>query len=518
MEVVAEPNQTEKSKFNRNSKTEAPVKVSLIKSMLDDYLLKPSILTSLTYINLCLGYFALMAMIAGKSLNLGYFLVYVPIIYILFVWREAEKEKTRLEIAQRLPYFADALANALSVGSTLEQAFTQAAYYLKGKIKEEFSILVLKNALGKDLGVLLRELDSKFPRTGLRYLISLLEEYKELGVGISPLLKRIAEALSVKEEAEEKIKTILAGGSSYAKLTIGIFVAIFLGISLLLKDQFSTLLSPGLKPTFLFLCTWTCTGILIVTRVTTMDFAKNSALRPFIKKFMNEKDWTVENLMFYSAIEWNWWKRFILFYTPMLSGFLITYIVSWYKSEPLALLICYAISSYLSWMVIKYIIKGIIEDELIKTIETFPDLLQVFIIGLNSGLNTYLAFQFAQEAIKGMSPKLLTEELCRTKFAMECGEAHDKTWQRLADMLPFETVVDFCEIMVIAPMQGESIVKSIIHMNNSYQQKKLTLIEKKATTLGMIVIPIIVVAFFPLFLFSVFGPLITRIMTTFQHG
>ena len=57
------------------------------------------------------------------------------------------------------------------------------------------------------------------------------------------------------------------------------------------------------------------------------------------------------------------------------------------------------------------------------------------------------------------------------------------TYCCLADMLPFETVIDFCEIMVIAPMQGESIVKSIVHLTNSFQSKKLTLVEKKATSL-----------------------------------
>ncbi len=498
-------------------KEEAPEKVSFLESMLEDYFLKPDMFTTLTYINVLLGYCVLMLLLAGYNISYWFLLAYIPMLYFLHLWRESSKEKIRQEIAHRMPFFADALANALSVGSTLEQAFAQASYYLKGRIKEEFDKLVLKNALGKDIGILLRELDEKFPKTGLTYLISLLEEYKELGVGISPLLKRISIALSEKEEAEEKIRTILAAGSSYAKLAIFVFGGIFLGMSLLLKDQIGVLLKPNLKPVFLFLCLWTCTGVFLVTRITTMDFARNSALKPLIGKFMKEKNWTAENLMYYSAIEWTWWKRTVLFYSPMVFGFFGAYVVSWYTGNPLIILSGLIIGSLLFWMFTKYMLKGIIQDQLIKTIETFPEVLQVFVIGLNSGLNTYLAFQFAQDAVKGITSKLLTEELCRTKFAMECGEAHARTWQRLAEKLPFESVIDFSEIMVVAPLQGESVVKSIVHMTNNYQSKKLTLIEKKATSIGMMVIPFIVVAFFPLFLFALFAPLVINITSLFNH-
>ena len=99
---------------------------------------------------------------------------------------------------------------------------------------------------------------------------------------------------------------------------------------------------------------------------------------------------------------------------------------------------------------------------------------------------------------------------------MECGEVHSRTWQRLAAKLPFETVVDFCEIMVIAPMHGESIVQSIVQMMHSYQIKKLTHIERKANSLSQIVIPIIIVSFFPCFLFVVFAPFILRLMGAFH--
>jgi Flp pilus assembly protein TadB len=157
-----------------------------------------------------------------------------------------------------------------------------------------------------------------------------------------------------------------------------------------------------------------------------------------------------------------------------------------------------------------------VEDQLIKTVETFPEILQVFNIGLNAGLNSYLAFEFAQNAIKGEAPKILVEEINRTRYAMKYGEEHTKTWERLAHRLPFETIVDFAEIMILAPMHGESIVNAITQMTSGYQEKKLLLVEKKATAISQIVVPIIILAFLPLFLFVMFAPLITKIKLLIQ--
>ena len=193
-----------------------------------------------------------------------------------------------MEIAHRMPYFADALANSLSVGSTLEQAFKQSSHYLKGKIKAEFHMLILKNSLGKDLGLLLEEMDNKFPNTGLRYLISLLKQYRELGIGISPMLKRIAIALALKEDAEEKIRTILAAGSGYARLAIGTFGCIFLLMSVMLKGQIGELFSPSLKPVLIFLICWTCIGIFLVTRMTSNEIRQKFCFKAFHKVIHDE--------------------------------------------------------------------------------------------------------------------------------------------------------------------------------------------------------------------------------------
>ncbi len=484
---------------------------SIFASLLDEFILKPSIFVSLSYINLAIAYITTLALISGHTLNYLYALLYLPIIYIFFSWRKAKKEKERVQTAHRIPYFADALANSLSVGNSLEKAFLQASYYLKGKIKEKFNELIIKHSLGKDLGKLLWELENSFPNTGLKYLISLLEEYRELGVGISPLLKKISAALSTKEEAEEKIRTILAAGSSYARLSIGVFAAIFLMMTFLLSDQVGLLFSPKLKPTCLFLISWASIGILFVTRITAIDFAKSSALRPYIKHFMTTHEFSMEQLLLYSGINWPAYSMKAFIFLPTLFGFFSAYIASWYTGNA-ALIACYfTLGTFLFSWIIKFILTGMVEDQLIKTIETFPEFLQVFIVGLNSGLNTYLAFEFAQKAIQGSAPPILSKELSRAKFAMECGEDQANTWQRKTEKLPFQTIIDFSEIMVIAPMHGESIVTSINQLITSYHEKTLLVIEKKATSIGQIVIPLIVAAFFPLFLFVIFAPLVVKI-------
>jgi Flp pilus assembly protein TadB len=327
----------------------------------------------------------------------------------------------------------------------------------------------------------------------------------------------MAERLKSREDAEEKIRSILAAGSGYARLTIIVFSFLFIPMIFLFREQFNLLLEPNLKPIFLFLVFWTFLGIMTVSRITSMEFTRHYALRPNIKQFMKEKKWTLEELLTYSGLQWSRERRQILTYAPLILGFGIAYCISLYNASPLIILIGFAVAVLILRIGIEFILKGLVEDQLIKLIETFPELLQIFIIGLNTGLNTYLAFQFAQEAVKDFSPRLLRQELFRTKFAMECGESHTRTWERFAEMLPFETVIDFCEIMVIAPMHGESIVQSIVQMTNSYQEKKLTLMEKKATSIGQIVIAFIVVAFLPLFLFVVFAPTILKINASINN-
>jgi Flp pilus assembly protein TadB len=494
---------------------EPPAKNSLIGSTIHTLFIEPSFLIAVTYLNLIIAYIVIFALAAGYTINFWYASLYFPLLYILAAMRKARKEKDRLEIAHRIPYFTDALANALSLGSTLELAFRQASLYLRGKIKFEMQRLVVKNALGKNLGVLLRELDAKFPHTGLVYLISLLDAYSELGVGISPLLKRISVTLADKEKAEEKIRTTLAGGSGYARLAIFIFVGIFLALSYLLREQVRMLFSPELKPMFIFLCVWTSVGILFISRLTALDFVRIFALRPYIIPFMESRKLETEDLFYYSGIEWTWGKKQLLFFSPLLIGFCIAFIMSLYYTDPLMIGLGFLMGAAGWWLLVKFVLKGLVEDQLVKVVETFPEMLQVFTIGLNSGLNNYTAFQFAQNAIRQTAPKLLMEELMRTRFAMECGEDPARTWRRLSNRLPFETVVDFSDIMVVAPMHGESIVHSINHMVTSYQEKKLSLVEKKATSLSQLVIPIIIISFLPLFIFVIFAPMVTKIMSLF---
>ena len=485
-------------------------KPGVLSSLLTDFFFTPSLVTAIGYLNLVLGFLVFLIFLSGHEISYWFLLSYVPFVYILYIWRKSREEKDRLQIAHRIPFFADSLANCLSTGMTLERAFIQSSYYLRGKIKEEFAQLIAKHHLGRDLGSLLQELDTKFPNTGLRYLTSLLREYSELGVGISPLLKEIATTLTVRGEAEEKIRTILATGSGYARICIIIFAVLFLGMSFFLKDQILLLFSDDLKPIFIFLVLWSCIGVFLVTRITSMEFARSYSLRPYIKKFPLQELSLNELLGLLRVGQKELWNQFLMV-TPIIIGFFCSYVASWYTDDILLIESALALSAYLTWRIEKTILKGLLEDQLIKTIEIFPEVLQIFVIGLNTGLNTYLAFQFAQNGVEGSAPKILSEELCRTKFAMECGEVHARTWQRLARQLPFETVVDFCDIMVVAPMHGESIVGSIVQTVDSYQTKKITHIERKANALSQWVIPLIIASFFPIFLFIVFAPILSQL-------
>lgn len=473
-------------------------------------------LEAINFGNFLALYVFLWLIVARFTPSIHVLLIYpVILLYVMHI-RGKWKEKERVEIAHRIPFFADSVANALSVGCTLEQAFAQSVYYLHGNFKKAFELIMLKMSLGHKLGPLLRSLDNRYPKTGFKYLICLLEEYTDLGIGISPLLKRISDVLKVREESEEKIRTILSAGSTYARMSLAVFGLSFLSFGVLMKEQIHTLLSDQLRTIFILLIEWSVAGMAIVLRMTSLEFTNHYALRPIIKPFMARSDWTIDSLFDYCGFQDNvkTWKD-LCTYAPLLVGLIFAYVVSLQGTTFWMILVFYAIGYMIGRFCVEFILKGMVEDQLIQAVETFPDFLQIFVIGLNSGLNQFKAFEFAETAVEKDAPELLRKELSRTKIALISGQDHEKAWEYLMERLPFETIIDFSELMIISPLHGESIIKNIDQIMSGYQTKKLNLVEKKATKLGQMVIPVIVVAFFPVFLFAVFGPLWVKITALF---
>jgi Flp pilus assembly protein TadB len=492
-------------------------KKSLIGSLLYDLLIAPTFFTSIAYINIIILYVCGVLLLSGHEINLWYGIIYIPLLYLVYFLRKLQKEKERREIAHSIPFFAEALANALSVGGTLEDAIQLAALLLKGKIKNKFNETLLKHSLGENLDTLLRELDSQFPNTGLMYLIFLLNSYSELGVGISPLLKRIVVSLKQKEKDEEKIRTILAEGSTYAWLTITIFSVIFAALGFLLQDQLKYLLSDELRYVFIFLVLWSFAGIIIVTRLTSLEYSRTSSMKPYLKRFFSKRKLSSEEVLKYSAVNWASPIMRLVEFIPLFSALFCAYMTTYYSQSFFAILAGFVVGYLFAKVFLSFIVNGIVADQLIKTIEIFPEMLQIFNIGLCTGLNNYLSYQFALNAIQNDCPKILGEELRRTKLALECGEEQTKTWQRLSQRLPFESIEDFAEIMSSAPLHGESIIESIVETTKSYQEKKMLSIERTATKTSQLVIPIIILAFFPLFVFFVFAPTLTKISNLVSH-
>ena len=89
MEKTAET-KSELRQEEYNYKAEKP---DFLAAMANDFFLKPSMLTILTYMNLVLGYFVGVLLIAGHEFSFWYFLIYLPLIYIIYSWRSRVREK-----------------------------------------------------------------------------------------------------------------------------------------------------------------------------------------------------------------------------------------------------------------------------------------------------------------------------------------------------------------------------------------------------------------------------------------
>ena len=379
--------------------------------LLDVLFVRPSIWLSLLYLNLFFIYLGILILISRYPVHYGYVFAYLPLIYVVMTYRSHSQENMRKITAHCMPFFADALANSLSVGTTLEKSLSQSAYYLKGDIKEDVAKLITKCSLGQELGEQLREMEKKYPNTGLKYVTSLLDQYCELGVGISPILKKIASALALKEEAEAKIHAILSSGASYAKMAVWIFGGIFAAMTYFMHDRLGVLFKPPLKSTFIFLVVWLVVGLGVVMRVTSMEFCRKVALRPQIKHYLDQQKLAMAEMMHYSGINWTALAKKALLLLPIAFALFFSYVQSSAEATFSSELLSYILGGIVCWFGIQFVLKGMVEDQLMHTVEVFPDLLQIFIIGLNSGLNTYKAFEFAEKSVRYNAPKILSEEL-----------------------------------------------------------------------------------------------------------
>lgn len=471
--------------------------------------------------NIAFAYFLTMMYVANIDFEVWFLAVYLIILFLLFKLRTLLKKKEIRFTSHRIPFFAHAVANALAVGVTLEQALRQGLSYLKGNFRKELELALNRHNYGEPLGPMLRDVDEKYPDTGLKYLISLFEEYDQLGVGISPLLQKIADSLKKRESASEKIHVILAAGSGYAKMSIMVFLAALLGYGFMLQEQLTPLIQPPLLSYFVILCLWAAIGLFLVIYITSIKYANHSALKPYIKNFMKKNDWSIDSLFYYSGLARKgadkYW-RLLFFFFPIVFGFLIAYAGSWFTSQFILLLIYFFIGSIVARKLIEYYLKNEVEDQMVRVIQSFPDFLQIFVIGLNSGLNKLKALRFAEQSIKEKECVILKQELIILVNAMALGKDNRDIWNELSERLPFEIVSDFCEIVNTSNMYGDSVVNSILQMVSSYEIKRLSLIEKKASSIGQMVIPVVVFAFLPLFLMIIFGPLFTKVIELFNQN
>lgn len=479
------------------------------------YFLLPTLAEAIFNIFFAISALILLLSYLGLPLNYWIFVGYLPPMIGVYLLRSYLQESERRQIAHTIPAFTEALSNSLAIGENLEEALIESSYYLKGRLKVAFHQLIIQYRLGKRFDALLKKLDEQFPNTGLIYLVSLLSSYNQLGIGISPLLKKISIALRKKEKAEEKIHSQLTAGRFQAWIAIGLFGSIFVFLGFAMKKELLVLFEPSLKAITISMLAWSTAGVIVIARITSLDYARTSSLKPYVEAFKQKRTLSEQDALKYAEIAPTRQNLMILRFAPIGGAALVTFLVSNFTDNLMYVLMSFPVGYFVGNFIKKFLIEGVVEERLLKVIEIFPEVLQIFIIGLNAGLNSYNAMNFAINAIDYSAPLILKEELQRTRFAFSFGEKHKRTWQRLANNLPFESIIDFAEMMITAPYVGESILDTVVELSTKYQDQKLTLIDAKSSKINSMVIPAIMVAFFPLFLYVLIAPSAIKVFAAF---
>lgn len=487
---------------------EPPKAVSAVQSITQS----PGFWQILAYANLTLTYFVTVIFVLGLSLKFWHFLLYGASIYAMYTIRREWKFNQHREVAHKIPYVADAIANALSVGATLYDALCQAAEYTSGALSDELSLVVKRYRLGAQPESLFEQLRIRFKGTGIGYLTRLLGRYNQLGTGISRLLSQLSTAMIDKEESEERIREAMKTRRSYGVMVVALFGIVIGAFFWLFEGYREELLGPKLRPMFLILVYWAILGGLYLMRITSSDYIITYSLRPYVRKVMAEREWERSELLAYAGLgTWTQRAEQLYLYGPVI-GAVVGALLALFYSTSLAVLAIGAFAGFFGvYFSLTGYIRGLAEDQLIATVRLFPDFLQVMTIGLDSGLNQHYSVAFAEASVEGTAPPLLVRELARVRHMMEMGETGEAAWKQLAERLPFEAVTDFSELMTIAPRYGTSVSSGLSHMIKDIRVKELIRLEAMGRRAEQTVTPVVGMAFLPLFMFCALVPLFTQV-------
>jgi tight adherence protein C len=164
---------------------------------------RPSDLTAVEYIRLkTLAAGLIATLVVLITLESG------PVVYALFglaaaaagyrlpdVWLSGRVAAVEREIDRQLPDMVDSLVLALDAGMDLEAALRRLVPKLKGAIRDEWDQVIAELEAGFSLNQSLQRLQGRARSKELGELVSLMQQARRLGVGLSGALRQRAEEM-----------------------------------------------------------------------------------------------------------------------------------------------------------------------------------------------------------------------------------------------------------------------------------------------------------------------------------
>jgi tight adherence protein B len=161
----------------------------------------------------------------GLSLNLGWSLAFLPILYMKW-----QKKRKTAKFEQQMPEAMEILARSLRAGHTLQATLELVAQEIPAPLGKEMRITYDEQKLGLSVTQALRRMGDRVASQDLRYFVTAVLIQSETGGNLAEILENIGNLIRERMKLKGKIKSLTAEGrfSALILTVLPLFAWLFL--------------------------------------------------------------------------------------------------------------------------------------------------------------------------------------------------------------------------------------------------------------------------------------------------